>query len=99
MNYLVLWSGNVRGARKARIGAERAHLIGHYVNGAPMTFDGKAFRETLAPQHKRAWDEGRAQSWLTGDKPDSPWAVHIYGTRGQRLATYYCQPLTESTRP
>ena len=94
MEYLVLWSGNIRGARKARIGSERAHLVGHYVDGWPMTFNGAQFRESLAPQHKRAWDDGRAQAWLTGDKPDSPWAVYIYGTRHNRLATYYCQPLT-----
>jgi hypothetical protein len=93
MQYLVLWSGNIRGARKTQIDSERAHLVGHWVDGWPMTFDSKQFGNALAPQHRRAWDEGRAQAWLTGNKPDSPWAVHIYGTRCNRLATYYCQPI------
>lgn len=93
MKYLVLWSGTINGARKRQIDSMPAHLVGHYVNGVPMTFDGAQFRECIAKRHRRAWDEGRAQAWF-GDRPDSPWSVHIYGTRNQRLATYYCQPLT-----
>lgn len=98
MQYLVLWSGNIRGARKARIGSERAYLVGHYVDGWPVTFDRDQFREAIAAQHRKAWDEHRAQAWLTSDKPDAPWAVDIYGTRGNRLATYYCQPMTSAAR-
>lgn len=94
MEYLVLWSGNIRGARKKRIGSESAHLVGHYIDGCPMTFNAKQFRDAIAPQHRRAWDERRAQAWL-GDKPDSPWIVHFYDTRMKLMATYYCQPLTK----
>jgi hypothetical protein len=75
------------------IESERAHLVGHRVDGVPTTFNGGQFRECLAPQHRRAWDEGRAQARLTGGEADSPWAVDIYGTRHNRLATYYCQPV------
>lgn len=96
MEYLMLASGNIRGARKARLKAVPAHLVGHYVDGIPMTFDADQFGAALPAQHKRAWVEGRAQAWLTSDKPDSPWAVHVYGTRAQRLATYFLQPLRDS---
>lgn len=95
MQYLILWSGQVRGAKQAVIGSERAHLVGHYVNGIPLAFNGAEFREALPARHKRAWDENRVRAWLSGDRPDSCWSIHVYGTRGNRLATYYAQPLTK----
>ena len=96
MEYLVLWSGNIRGASKMRIGSEPAHLIGHYVNGTPMTFKGSDFRDAIAPQHRRAWDEGRAFAWLDKHTPDSPWVVRFHNTRGKLMAVYYCQPLARA---
>lgn len=96
MEYLVLWSGKIRGARKTRIGTERAHLFGHYVDGIPLTFDGSQFRNAIAPQHRRAWDEGRCISWLDKHALDSPWVIRFYDTRGKPMAVYYCQPLTRT---
>ena len=95
MKYLVLWSGNIRGARKRVIGSVKANLVGHWVDGWPMTFDGDQFRQYIAPQHRKAWDEGRAQAWLPKDDNDSPWQIIFYNYRFKRMATYYCQPLTK----
>lgn len=98
MKYLILWSGHIRGARKAVIDSEPAHLVGHYVDGVPVTFSGLQFRlNCVAPQHRAAWDSGRVQAWLTGDAPDSPWAIRVYNTHMKQVALYYAQPLTKES--
>jgi len=71
--------------------------MGHWFDGWPRTFDGDQFRECIAPQHRKAWDEGRAQAWLSRDDKDSPWQVVFYNTKLKRMATYYCQPMTKDS--
>lgn len=92
MQYLLLWSGEKRGMRKARISAvESRGLCGHWRNGALLVPCRDSIRAALPYRYRKSFD--RASMWY---QDRGPTVCHLASTRGKSLVTIYLQPL-EST--
>ena len=64
MEYLMLWSGDMYGMRKARVPAvENTGICGHWRNGKCMVPDMGAIRKAL-PRRYRAMFDRHAALWF-----------------------------------
>jgi hypothetical protein len=97
MEYLLLWSGDVRGMKKARIGhvlAEGVLCDYDAASNHPVAPDRVAVRAALPYRLRKAFD--RNPSWTRQrDVENAPWTVALHTTRGKWITTLYLQPLTK----
>ena len=99
MQFMFLWSGDIRGARKARIdGIESKGIVGHWRNGALFVPEPIAARAALPKRHHAAFDRsihfnGLPQIWADARNNDAPLTMRLLTTRGKLMATYYFQPI------
>lgn len=95
MQYLLLWSGEKRGMRKARIPAvASAGLCGHWRNGVLFVPCRDSIRAALPYHYRKAFD--RAAIWYDKHDDSRPAVANLASARGVHLLTIYLQPL-EST--
>lgn len=95
MSYLLLWSGDIRGMKKARIAATPATgiLSNRDESGALVSPDRDAIRVALPYRFRAAWD--RVANTLTRDnRKGAPFFWTLRDRRGRYLTTIYAQPLS-----
>jgi len=93
MEYLLLWSGQIRGMRKARIPAVDAPgMVGHIGPRGLVNPDPAAVRATLPFRFRKAFD--RAAVWYNRHHDAGPAVIRLADRRGRPIATLYLQPLT-----
>jgi hypothetical protein len=94
MEYLLLWSGEARGMRKARIPAfESNGLAGHWRDGKLWIPDAAAIRAALPFRYRAAFDRACGVFWFDKRGKDFPASMHLNSSRGKWLVTLYLQPL------
>lgn len=95
MEYLLLWSGELRGMKKARIPAvAHAGLSGNWRDGICYNPSRDSIRAALPYRLRAAFD--RAAIWFDRHNDSKPCTAYLTSTRGKQLATLYFQPLKES---
>lgn len=95
MEYLLLWSGIVRGMRKARIPAISSRgITGHLAKGQLVTPCKDSIRAALPFRFRAAFDRD-SSVWFDKHKPDYPCRIHLTNRRGKAMVTLYLQPLNE----
>lgn len=93
MEYLLLWSGEKRGMKKARIPAkEHNGVYGHWRDGRLYIPDLAAVRAALPFRYRKAHDRNAA-IWFDRDRNDAPAVRNLTDCRGRPLLTLYLQPL------
>lgn len=101
MQFLMLWSGEIRGARKTRIlGKTSKGLIGHRSGGSLWVPDPDQIRAALPARHRAAFDRqknwaGLPQLWADERNNDAPLTMRLSNYRGKVMAIYYFQPMTK----
>jgi hypothetical protein len=97
--FLMLWSGHIRGARKTMIeSVESKGIVGHWRDGNLYVPDAKQVRESLPAMHRAAFDRGihfngMPQIWCDATNNDAPLVMRLSTPRLKPLAIYYFQPL------
>lgn len=104
MEYLLLWSGDVRGMKKARIPSEpcRGYLFSVDETGAHVVPSRDAIRAAL-PQRLRAAFDRSQQSQLRGAEPmrrqkQPPLTFALCRADHSWITTLYLQPLDTSQK-
>ena len=93
MEFLLLWSGNRRGMKKARIaGVESRGIAGIWRNGKLYTPDRAAIRAALPFRYRAAMDRDPC-IWFDAHHDDRAATMHLYSSRGKELVQLYLQPL------
>lgn len=93
MEYLLLWSGDKKGMRKARIPAIEARGIsGHYRDGKFYRPDMTAIRAALPFRYRAAMDREPAM-WFDKHDDGKAATMRLYSSRGKELVQLYLQPL------
>ena len=94
--YLLLWSGQMFGMRKAQIPARaKIGICVHYVNGEVFEPDLDAVRESLPFRYRAMFDRATRAIWSDKHAPNGPATLHLCDTRGKYRHTLYMQPLFE----
>jgi hypothetical protein len=102
MQFLLLWSGNKLGFRKARIqGKPSKGIIGHWREGNVYVPDATQLRASIPKRYLPAYDRqvnfgGLPQIWADERDNDLPLTIRLYGSRGKLLVLIYLQPLKET---
>jgi hypothetical protein len=95
MDYLLLWSGAVRGMRKARIPSTPAPgMIGHIGPLGLVNPDPAAVRAALPYRFRKAFDRAGPYFWYDKYARVGPAVLRLSDRRGKPLVTVYLQPLT-----
>ena len=93
MEYLLLWSGDVRGMRKTRIPATEAQgVTGHIGRYGLVIPDRQALRLALPYRFRKACDRAGG-FWFDKFRDDSPAHMELRDCRGRYLTTLYLQPI------
>lgn len=96
MEYLLLWSGDKKGMRKARIPAfESRGIAGHWRNGKLWIPDAASIRAALPFRYRAAFDRACGVFWFDARGKDFPASMRLESSRGKPLVTLYLQPLTK----
>jgi hypothetical protein len=96
MKYLLLWSGEKYGMKKARIPAiESRGFSGHWRGEKLFNPDNGAIAKALPRRYRAAFNRAPI-FWYDKARDDSPCHCTLYTTRGAPIVTIYLQPLTES---
>ncbi|MBG6172697.1 hypothetical protein IWQ55_000276 [Labrenzia sp. EL_208] len=94
MKYLLLWSGDVKGMRKAEISAVRADLSGHLdEKGEIVRPCPEEVRAALPYRFRHAFGKSTGMFWFLEHKPDYPATLTVRGYRGRELVRLVLQPL------
>jgi len=102
MQFLLLWSGDILGARKVRLDSvESKGVVGHWRDGACLVPDAAQALAALPRRHRAAFMRGvhfngLPQLWCDERNNDSPLVMRLLSSRMKPLATYYFQPLKDS---
>jgi hypothetical protein len=102
MKFLLLWSGDIRGAKKAIIeGVESKGVNGHWRDGTLYVPNANQVIEALPKMHHKAFNRsilfnGLPQLWADARNNDAPLVMRLSNTRLKIMATYYFQPLKET---
>jgi hypothetical protein len=105
MKFLLLWSGDVAGMKKAFIEPveNTAGVVGHWSGGKLYLPDPKEVRDALPIRFLKAWDRqcnwhGLPQVWQDERHNDAPLVIRLgYANSRKIMLTIYLQPLTNST--
>jgi hypothetical protein len=101
MQFLMFWSGEIRGARKTRISGRTSNMtLGHWSKGFLFVPDPDQIRAALPARHRAAFDrqknwEGLPQLWADERNNDAPLTMRLSNSRGKIMAIYYFQPMTK----
>lgn len=103
MQFLLLWSGDKRGMRKARIDAieNTVGTVGHWRGGKVYLPCPVQLREALPYRYRAAFDRdanwgGLPQVWEDATNNDAPLTIRLLSSRLKPLLTIYLQPLKDS---
>lgn len=97
MHYLLLWSGDVRGMRKAHIPAvEAPGMTGHLGPHSLVVPDRAAIAAALPYRFRKAFDRAGG-FWFDKNRETSPAHVTLRDRRGKYLTTLYLQPIREES--
>lgn len=97
MEYLLLWSGDVKGLEKARINSVAA--TGYHSDKCPETGkyvmpDKIAVRALLPYRLRKAFDRSQAARYSKpGQLKAQPWCFKLTSVKGRFLTQIYLQPL------
>jgi hypothetical protein len=100
--FLMLWSGDIRGAKKATIeSVESKGVVGYWRDGVLYVPDSAQVRAALPSMHRAAFDRGihfngLPQIWCDATNNDAPLVMRLLTPRLRPLAIYYFQPLRGS---
>ena len=93
MEYLLLWSGDVRGMKKARVDSTPSTgIIGHYDGRDIVKPNSAQVRAALPYRFRAAFDRANGY-WFDKNRNDAPAICDLYSTRGKLLVKLYLQPL------
>lgn len=105
MQFLLLWSGDVKGMRKARINGvtNKNRYVGHSRDGKCYVPDATALRDALPKRFHAAWDRQAKgdtichlpQVWTDARNNDAPLTIRLLYARGGNMVTLYLQPLKD----
>ena len=96
MEYLLLWSGDIRGMKKTRIPVSAAQgMIGHIGRYGLVVPDRQVLRQALPYRFRKACDRAGG-FWFDKFRDDSPAHMELTDRRGRYLTTLYLQPVKES---
>lgn len=106
MQFLLLWSGDKPGMRKAIIPAmeNKIGTVGHWRDGKCYLPDAQSLQAAIPSRYRKAYDKainwhGLPQVWCDATNNDAPLAIHLNrsGKRYKKhLITIYLQPMKES---
>ncbi len=95
MEYLLLWSGDCKGMRKARIPAIPAQgITGHVGRYGLIVPDCDAIRKALPARLRKAFDRAGG-FWFDKMSNISPAAMSLADRRGKPIVTLYLQPIAK----
>ena len=98
MEYLLLWSGERRGMKKARIPAfESNGIAGHWRDGKLWIPDAAAIRAAIPFRYRAAFDRSCGVFWFDARGKDFPATMRLYSSRGKELVQLVLQPLKGET--
>lgn len=93
MEYILLWSGNIRGMKKTRIPATDAQGMGGHIGRHGLVIpDKQSLRLALPYRFRRACDRSGG-FWFDKFCDDSPAHMELTDRRGRYLTTLYLQPI------
>ena len=103
MQFLLLWSGDVKGMRKTRIDAieNTVGTVGHWRDGKLYLPDARQVRAALPYRFRASFDRGvnwhgLPQVWQDATNNDAPLTIRLLSSRLKPLLTIYLQPLKDS---
>jgi hypothetical protein len=102
MQFLLLWSGEISGANKARIdGVKSKGITGYYMDGEVYVPDSVQTLAAMPKRHHAAFKRsvvfnGLPQLWDDATDNCAPLTMRLYYARPRKImAVYYFQPLTK----
>lgn len=103
MEFLLLWSGDVKGMKKARIAGfeNKVSTLGSWQGGKLYLPDPAQLRNALPYRFMASYDRainwhGLPQIWMDATNGKAPLTIRLQdSTLKRNLVTLYLQPLTE----
>lgn len=96
MHYNLLWYGDIRGMKKARIAAITSHgMTGHLENDKLYVPCPNETRDALPYRLRAAYERGVGM-WFDNNDDNLPCHMALNDRRGRYITTIYLQPIRES---